>query len=87
MLISLLAVIVSAVVEHFRLEIWNQGYEIIYSSSEIASSLTFFIGSCRNSINQIISNTNYNASAMSILYQIPQYCLIGTAEVFAGVAG
>ncbi len=24
---------------------------------------------------------------MSILYQIPQYCLIGTAEVFAGVAG
>nr|CAH0109543.1 unnamed protein product [Daphnia galeata] len=65
MLISLLAIIVAAVVEHFRLEDWNQG----------------------NSIDQIISSTSYNASAMSILYQIPQYCLIGTAEVFAGVAG
>jgi hypothetical protein len=28
MFISLLAVIVAAVVEHFRLEIWNQGYDI-----------------------------------------------------------
>lgn len=65
MIISLIAVIVAALVEHLRLEDWRQG----------------------NSINQIISNTNYNASAMSILYQIPQYCLIGTAEVFAGVAG
>ena len=44
----------------------------------------FFI---RGSIIQVISGTVYNASAMPITYQIPQYCLIGAAEVFAGVAG
>jgi hypothetical protein len=36
MFISLLAVIVAAVVEHFRLENWNEGYEIHSSSPEIA---------------------------------------------------
>jgi len=41
----------------------------------------------RGSITQVISGTVYNASAMPITYQIPQYCLIGAAEVFAGVAG
>lgn len=37
MLISLLDVIVAAVVEHFGLEIWNQGYDdLTHFSSEIS---------------------------------------------------
>ncbi|XP_071447914.1 solute carrier family 15 member 4-like [Hetaerina americana] len=36
---------------------------------------------------QSIGNSTYNASDISLLWQIPQYCLVGTAEVFAGVAG
>ncbi|XP_013381601.1 solute carrier family 15 member 4-like [Lingula anatina] len=31
---------------------------------------------------QEIGNTSYNASHLSILYQIPQYCLIGISEAF-----
>lgn len=38
-------------------------------------------------IQQIIHNHVYNASDISLLWQLPQYCLVGTAEVFAGVAG
>ena len=41
----------------------------------------------RKRVVQVISGATYNASALSIVYQIPQYCLIGAAEVFAGVAG
>jgi len=65
MIVSLLAVLSAALVEHFRLQEWQNG----------------------NSVIQIISNTSYNASSLPILWQIPQYCLMGTAEVFAGVAG
>ncbi|XP_046386168.1 solute carrier family 15 member 4-like [Ischnura elegans] len=36
---------------------------------------------------QTIGNSTYNASDISLLWQVPQYCLVGTAEVFAGVAG
>ncbi|XP_021933393.1 solute carrier family 15 member 4-like isoform X2 [Zootermopsis nevadensis] len=36
---------------------------------------------------QVIHNWTYNASDISLLWQIPQYCLVGSAEVFAGVAG
>jgi dipeptide/tripeptide permease len=35
----------------------------------------------------VIHNWTYNASDISLLWQIPQYCLVGSAEVFAGVAG
>ncbi|KAJ1523836.1 hypothetical protein ONE63_010394 [Megalurothrips usitatus] len=38
-------------------------------------------------IEQIIHNRKYNASDVSVLWQVPQYCLVGMAEVFAGVAG
>lgn len=38
-------------------------------------------------IEQIIHNRTYNASDVSVLWQVPQYCLVGMAEVFAGVAG
>ncbi|PNF22357.1 hypothetical protein B7P43_G17504 [Cryptotermes secundus] len=36
---------------------------------------------------QVIHNWTYNASDISLLWQVPQYCLVGSAEVFAGVAG
>lgn len=36
-------------------------------------------------INCINSNHTYNASSMSIFYQVPQYALIGVSEVFASV--
>ncbi|GFG29063.1 hypothetical protein Cfor_02093 [Coptotermes formosanus] len=36
---------------------------------------------------QVIHNWTYNATDISLLWQIPQYCLVGSAEVFAGVAG
>jgi len=35
----------------------------------------------------VIHNWTYNASDISLLWQVPQYCLVGSAEVFAGVAG
>jgi len=42
---------------------------------------------CRHGIVQVIHNWTYNASDISLLWQVPQYCLVGSAEVFAGVAG
>lgn len=42
---------------------------------------------CRYGIVQVIHNWTYNASDISLLWQVPQYCLVGSAEVFAGVAG
>ncbi|XP_026279499.1 solute carrier family 15 member 4-like isoform X2 [Frankliniella occidentalis] len=38
-------------------------------------------------VEQIIHNRKYNSSDVSVLWQVPQYCLVGMAEVFAGVAG
>lgn len=39
------------------------------------------------SVEQVVSGTSYNASSMAIVWQIPQYCLVGAAEALAGVAG
>ncbi len=38
-----------------------------------------------NTIKQVIGNTTYIASTMHILWQIPQYVLIGLGEVFCSV--
>ncbi|KAF4518883.1 hypothetical protein B566_EDAN006734 [Ephemera danica] len=38
-------------------------------------------------VNQTIANETYAASEVSVLWQIPQYCLVGSAEVFASVGG
>ncbi|XP_046340255.2 solute carrier family 15 member 4-like [Haliotis rufescens] len=72
MVFAMAAMIVAGVVEHYRLEaFWP------YPNS-----------TCTNhSINQKIGNTTYQAADFSILWQIPQYALIGTSEVFTSVAG
>ncbi|KAL8561063.1 hypothetical protein ACOMHN_031007 [Nucella lapillus] len=72
MVFATAAMVVAGVVEHFRLKaFWPYGAT-----------------SCRNeSITQYIDDTPYEAADMSILWQIPQYALIGLSEVFTSVAG
>ncbi|XP_042229866.1 solute carrier family 15 member 4-like isoform X1 [Homarus americanus] len=38
-------------------------------------------------IEQIVGNVTYNAVNISIFWQIPQYVLVGAAELFASIAG
>jgi solute carrier family 15 (peptide/histidine transporter), member 3/4 len=38
-------------------------------------------------VTQRIGHSSYNASTVSILWQAPQYCLLGTSEVFATIGG
>lgn len=40
-----------------------------------------------NDVVQIIDNTTYIAANFSILWQIPQYALVGVGEVFCSIAG
>uniref|UniRef100_A0A2C9JM75 Uncharacterized protein n=1 Tax=Biomphalaria glabrata TaxID=6526 RepID=A0A2C9JM75_BIOGL len=71
MFFAMLAMIVAAIVEHFRLNsFWP------YPDFPCQS----------RGINQTIGNTVYQAADMSIVWQIPQYALIGVSEVFASVA-
>ncbi|XP_076434587.1 solute carrier family 15 member 4-like [Babylonia areolata] len=72
MVFATLAMVVAGVVEHFRLEVfWN------YNASSCVS----------HAIPQTIDDTIYHAADMSVLWQIPQYMLIGLSEVFTSVAG
>ncbi|KAL3856879.1 hypothetical protein ACJMK2_011587 [Sinanodonta woodiana] len=70
---SVFAAFSAGLVEKFRLQILYSGYN--------ESSC------CYRCINQVIGNFNYCAADMSILYQIPQYTLVGLSEVFTSVAG
>jgi len=38
-------------------------------------------------VTQTIGHATYNASTVSVLWQAPQYCLLGTSEVFATIGG
>ena len=44
-----------------------------------------YSNSYQNVLIQIIDNTTYNAANMHILWQIPQYTLVGLGEVFCSV--
>ncbi|XP_076452782.1 solute carrier family 15 member 4-like [Babylonia areolata] len=72
MVFAAVAMVVAGVLEHYRLKtFWPFPKE-----------------PCRNaSINQMIGYTVFEAADMSILWQIPQYALIGLSEVFTSVAG
>ncbi|XP_041348632.1 solute carrier family 15 member 4-like [Gigantopelta aegis] len=73
MVFAIAAMLAAGVVEHFRLKaFWP------HSGNK----------QCTNaSINQHIGISDYEAADLSILWQIPQYILIGISEVFTSVAG
>ncbi|KAH9492198.1 hypothetical protein Btru_026521 [Bulinus truncatus] len=71
MFFAMLAMIIAAIVEFFRLR----------------SFWPFPDCPCmKAAINQTIGDTTYEAADMSVFWQIPQYALIGISEVFASVA-
>ena len=41
---------------------------------------------CVLGVLQDVGGKVYNASSMSVLWQIPQFALVGTGEVFASIA-
>ncbi|KAK6190852.1 hypothetical protein SNE40_002627 [Patella caerulea] len=74
MVFAIAAMLVAGALEYFRLKSfwpWGEGE-----------------CQCKNrSVPQIIGDTKYNAADLSVLWQIPQYALIGMSEVFTSVAG
>lgn len=72
MVFAILAMIVAGVVEYYRLKAyWPDPHKPCQDSG----------------VSQTIGGSIYYAADMSILYQIPQYILIGVSEVFTSVAG
>ena len=41
----------------------------------------------QGSIEQNVAGVVYNASQISVLWQVPQFALVGASEVFASIAG
>ena len=71
MLFAFLSVVLAGIIETTRLHI------ISNNSTSHGNNL----------IPQIIDNTTYIAANFSILWQIPQYTLVGCGEVFCSIAG
>ncbi|KAK7474443.1 hypothetical protein BaRGS_00034326 [Batillaria attramentaria] len=72
MVFAMLAMVIAGVVEYKRLEAFWPSHD----------------QPCLNhSINQSIGGSVFYAADMSVLWQIPQYVLIGISEVFTSVAG
>ncbi|XP_054717561.1 solute carrier family 15 member 4-like [Uloborus diversus] len=53
----------------------------------IAGGVEWYRVQCKENVLQTIGKETYNATNVSILWQIPQYSLIGISEVFTNVGG
>ena len=63
------------------------GFSFAVASMVVAGGIETVRRSDNNYVDQTIGDMTYNASCMSIYFQIPQYGLIGVSEVFTGVGG